>query len=84
MVQSSARRWVNDKNKLNFLLHIINIPFSIDDRFVLKEMSKVDVTIFEHFAPKYFKYINKCLLRNDVTILAKIFGVFKVTIKKKT
>lgn len=47
-------------------------------------MSKVDVTIFEHFAPKYFKYINKCLLRNDVTILAKIFGVFKVTIKKKT
>lgn len=46
-------------------------------------MSKVDVAIFESFAPKYFEYINQCLKREEVTLLAKIFGVFKVTIKKK-
>uniref|UniRef100_A0A1A9W6H5 1-phosphatidylinositol-3-phosphate 5-kinase n=1 Tax=Glossina brevipalpis TaxID=37001 RepID=A0A1A9W6H5_9MUSC len=54
-----------------------------DDRFVLKEMSKNDVNIFEIFAPNYFDYINKCQQQNQPTLLAKIFGVFKVIIKKK-
>lgn len=54
-----------------------------DDRFILKEMSKQDVAIFENFAPNYFEYMNQCLLQNQPTLLVKIFGVFKVTIKKK-
>ncbi|KAL9891944.1 1-phosphatidylinositol 3-phosphate 5-kinase fab1 [Glossina fuscipes fuscipes] len=54
-----------------------------DDRFVLKEMSKNDVNIFEIFAPNYFDYINKCQQQNQPTLLAKIFGVFKVIVKKK-
>lgn len=58
------------------------MPFS-DDRFVLKEMSKNDVNIFEIFAPNYFDYINKCQQQNQPTLLAKIFGVFKVIVKKK-
>lgn len=54
-----------------------------DDRFVLKEMHKTDVNIFENFAPNYFEYISKCQNQKQLTLLAKIFGVFKVTIKKK-
>ncbi|XP_075148287.1 1-phosphatidylinositol 3-phosphate 5-kinase fab1 [Haematobia irritans] len=54
-----------------------------DDRFVLKEMNKSDISIFEHFAPNYFDYLSKCQQKNQPTLLAKIFGVFKVTIKKK-
>lgn len=54
-----------------------------DKRFILKEMSKTDVAIFENFAPNYFEYINESLKSDQLTLLAKIVGVFKVTIKKK-
>ncbi|XP_017125000.1 putative 1-phosphatidylinositol 3-phosphate 5-kinase [Drosophila elegans] len=56
---------------------------TLDDRFVLKEMNSKDMTIFEPFAPKYFEYIAKCQQQQLPTLLAKIFGVFKVTVKKK-
>lgn len=54
-----------------------------DDRFILKEMSKQDVGEFEKFAPHYFEYLNDCIQKNAPTLLAKIFGVYKVVIKKK-
>lgn len=60
-----------------------NFSKTSDDRFILKEMSKQDVSIFENFAPNYFEYVNQCLMLNQPTLLAKIFGVFRVTIKKK-
>lgn len=56
---------------------------TLDDRFVLKEMSKTEVTIFENFAPNYFEYISQCQSNSQPTLLAMIFGVFKVIIKKK-
>ncbi|XP_037956790.1 putative 1-phosphatidylinositol 3-phosphate 5-kinase [Teleopsis dalmanni] len=56
---------------------------TLDDRFVLKEMSKTDINIFENFAPNYFEYIAKCQQQNHPTLLAKIFGVYKVSVKKK-
>ncbi|XP_037912111.1 putative 1-phosphatidylinositol 3-phosphate 5-kinase isoform X2 [Hermetia illucens] len=56
---------------------------TLDDRFILKEMSKGDVSLFENFAPNYFEYMNKCLQNEQLTLLAKILGVFKVTVKKK-
>lgn len=46
-------------------------------------MSKQDVALFENFAPNYFVYVNQCIQNNQPTLLAKIFGVFKVSIKKK-
>jgi 1-phosphatidylinositol-3-phosphate 5-kinase len=46
-------------------------------------MSKQDVGEFEKFAPHYFEYVNDCLQKNLPTLLAKIFGVYKVVIKKK-
>lgn len=55
----------------------------LDDRFVLKEMSKGDINVIENFAPNYLDYLNKCQQQNQPTLLAKIFGVYKVTIKKK-
>lgn len=56
---------------------------SSDDRFILKEMSKQDVGEFEKFAPRYFEFVNECIHKNYPTLLAKIFGVYKVVIKKK-
>ncbi|XP_053672847.1 putative 1-phosphatidylinositol 3-phosphate 5-kinase [Anopheles nili] len=56
---------------------------TVDDRFVLKEMSRTDLTIFENFAPNYFEYLQRCIKQKHITLLAKIFGVFKITIKRK-
>uniref|UniRef100_A0A2M4B924 1-phosphatidylinositol-3-phosphate 5-kinase n=1 Tax=Anopheles marajoara TaxID=58244 RepID=A0A2M4B924_9DIPT len=56
---------------------------TVDDRFVLKEMSRNDLTIFENFAPNYFEYLQRCIKLKQITLLAKIFGVFKITIKRK-
>lgn len=74
------------KNLRNFLIEFILSFYSFitkDDRFVLKEMTKNDISKFELFAPNYFDYINQCLQQDNPTLLAKIFGVFKITIKKK-
>lgn len=57
--------------------------FFADDRFILKEMSIKELTLFENFAPQYFNYIKTCCQKNDLTLLAKLFGVYKVTVKKK-
>lgn len=54
-----------------------------DDRFILKEMSKQDVGEFEKFAPHYFAYVNECIQKKTPTLLAKIFGVYKVIVKKE-
>lgn len=54
-----------------------------DDRFILKEMSKQDVGEFEKFAPHYFEYVNDCIQKRVPTLLAKIFGVYRILIKKK-
>ncbi|XP_052862885.1 putative 1-phosphatidylinositol 3-phosphate 5-kinase [Anopheles cruzii] len=56
---------------------------TVDDRFVLKEMSRNDLTIFENFAPNYFEYLQRCISLKQITLLAKIFGVFKISIKRK-
>lgn len=54
-----------------------------DDQFILKEMTKQDVVEFEKFAPNYFNYVNECIAKKNPTLLAKIFGVYRVVIKKK-
>lgn len=56
---------------------------TIDDQYVLKEMSKTDIGIFENFAPNYFEYINQCLTQGKPTLLAKIFGVYRIVVRKK-
>uniref|UniRef100_A0A1Q3G2X3 1-phosphatidylinositol-3-phosphate 5-kinase n=1 Tax=Culex tarsalis TaxID=7177 RepID=A0A1Q3G2X3_CULTA len=56
---------------------------TMDDRFVLKEMSRTDLSIFEHFATNYFDYLQQCLQKKQPTLLAKIYGVFKVVVRKK-
>ncbi|EDW02504.1 putative 1-phosphatidylinositol 3-phosphate 5-kinase [Drosophila grimshawi] len=57
---------------------------TLDDRFVLKEMNKKEMILFESFVPEYLEYIGKCKQQKDQpTLLAKIFGVFKVSVKNK-
>ncbi|KAL5017949.1 hypothetical protein ScPMuIL_003671 [Solemya velum] len=49
-----------------------------DDRFVLKQMSTVEVESFEKFGPQYFQYISRAYVDQQPTVLAKIVGVFRI------
>ncbi|CAL7943576.1 unnamed protein product [Xylocopa violacea] len=57
---------------------------SRDDRFIIKEMSRVDMQIFLEFAPNYFSYMEKCQQTKQPTLLGKIVGVYRVSFKNNT
>lgn len=54
---------------------------TLDDRFVLKSLSQVEVNAFLKFAPDYFSFIHQNLFNNLPSVIAKMFGLFQVTIK---
>ncbi|KAK7498568.1 hypothetical protein BaRGS_00010228, partial [Batillaria attramentaria] len=49
-----------------------------DDRFIMKQMSGMEVESFEKFGPQYFQYITKACSEKRPTALAKILGVFRI------
>ncbi|KAF8665459.1 hypothetical protein AX16_000477 [Volvariella volvacea WC 439] len=53
-----------------------------DDRFIAKELSRAELQTMETFAPAYFDYLSSAVSASRPTLLAKIFGCFKVTFKK--
>ncbi|KII94016.1 hypothetical protein PLICRDRAFT_50006 [Plicaturopsis crispa FD-325 SS-3] len=53
-----------------------------DDRFIAKELSKPELQTMETFAPAYFDYMSAAVSANRPTLLAKVFGCYKITFKK--
>ncbi|KAF9270798.1 hypothetical protein L218DRAFT_976461 [Marasmius fiardii PR-910] len=53
-----------------------------DDRFIAKELSKPELQAMEMFAPAYFDYMSSSVSSNRPTLLAKVFGCYKLTFKK--
>ncbi|XP_063222322.1 1-phosphatidylinositol 3-phosphate 5-kinase isoform X2 [Bacillus rossius redtenbacheri] len=49
-----------------------------DDRYIIKEMSKLEKDLFLEFAPNYFGYMQRCYTSNQPTLLGKIVGVYRV------
>ncbi|KAF2089106.1 hypothetical protein K490DRAFT_38364 [Saccharata proteae CBS 121410] len=54
---------------------------TLDDRFVLKQLSSVEVNAFFKFAPDYFSFTHQNLFHNLPSVIAKMFGLFQVTIR---
>ncbi|XP_060534616.1 1-phosphatidylinositol 3-phosphate 5-kinase [Cylas formicarius] len=52
-----------------------------DDRFVLKDLSKTEVQLFLEFAAHYFAYVEKCATSGQPSLLAKIVGVYQVSLR---
>lgn len=70
-----------------------------DDRFVLKELSRLEMDALLRFAPAYFEYMSKAIfhgvcnlvipsilqsdltLRQVPTLLAKIFGFYRIGLR---
>ncbi|KAG9313993.1 hypothetical protein JVU11DRAFT_4770 [Chiua virens] len=53
-----------------------------DDRFIAKELSRAELQTMETFAPAYFDYMASAVSGNRPTLLAKVFGCYKLTFKK--
>ena len=54
---------------------------TLDDRFVLKSLSRIEVDAFNPFAPNYFAFMSQTLFHRLPSVIAKMFGLFQVVIK---
>ncbi|EDU50333.1 phosphatidylinositol-4-phosphate 5-kinase fab1 (PtdIns(4)P-5-kinase) [Pyrenophora tritici-repentis Pt-1C-BFP] len=57
---------------------------TLDDRFVLKSLSPVEVQAFFKFGPNYFAFTHQNLFKSLPSVIAKMFGLFQVQIKTPT
>ncbi|GMP48121.1 hypothetical protein CsSME_00015591 [Camellia sinensis var. sinensis] len=55
---------------------------TLDDRFIIKEIKKTEFESFAKFAPDYFGYMNECYEQGNQTCLAKILGIYQITIRQ--
>ncbi|KAH9949349.1 hypothetical protein B0H21DRAFT_777324 [Amylocystis lapponica] len=55
---------------------------TLDDRFIAKELSRAELQAMETFAPAYFDYMSSAVVASRPTLLAKLFGCFKITFRK--
>ena len=57
---------------------------TLDDRFVLKSLSPIEVQAFFKFGPNYFAFTHQNLFKSLPSVIAKMFGLFQVQIKTPT
>ena len=68
-----CRRWRAQGGKSN-----VYFAKSLDERFIIKQVTKTELDSFEEFAPQYFKYLTESLNSGSPTCLAKILGIYQV------
>nr|CFW94242.1 Eka-PIP kinase protein [Euperipatoides kanangrensis] len=51
---------------------------TLDERFILKQMSRLEVQSFVEFASHYIDYMTKAYKEQRPTVLAKILGVYRI------
>lgn len=61
-----------------------NFLKTLDNRYIVKELSKSELESFIAIAPFYFKYICQSLFSTLSTAIAKIFGFYQIHIKNTT
>ncbi|KAK6938481.1 Chaperonin Cpn60/GroEL/TCP-1 family [Dillenia turbinata] len=57
---------------------------TLDDRFIIKEIKKTEFESFLKFALDYFGYMIQSFESGNQTCLAKILGIYQVTIRPKS
>ncbi|XP_072990139.1 1-phosphatidylinositol-3-phosphate 5-kinase FAB1B-like [Typha latifolia] len=73
---SRCKKWGAQGGKSN-----VFFAKSLDDRFIIKQVTKTELESFIKFAPAYFKYIAESIGTRSPTCLAKILGIYQVTAK---
>lgn len=54
---------------------------SLDERFIIKQVTKTELDSFEKFAPEYFKYLTDSLSSKSPSCLAKVLGIYQVSVE---
>ncbi|KAE8768958.1 1-phosphatidylinositol-3-phosphate 5-kinase FAB1A-like [Hordeum vulgare] len=73
---SRCKKWGAQGGKSN-----VFFAKSLDDRFIIKQVTKTELESFLQFGPDYFKYLSESVSTGSPTCLAKILGIYQVTIK---
>ncbi|KAJ3029837.1 1-phosphatidylinositol-3-phosphate 5-kinase [Rhizophlyctis rosea] len=55
-----------------------------DDRYVVKQLSRPEMDALYKFAPAYFEYMSQAFFHELPTVLAKIFGFYRISFKNPT
>ncbi|XP_039006984.1 putative 1-phosphatidylinositol-3-phosphate 5-kinase FAB1C isoform X2 [Hibiscus syriacus] len=54
---------------------------TLDERFIIKQVQKTELESFNEFAPEYFRYLTESLTSGSPTCLAKVLGIYQVSVK---
>ncbi|XP_044947113.1 putative 1-phosphatidylinositol-3-phosphate 5-kinase FAB1C [Hordeum vulgare subsp. vulgare] len=73
---SRCKRWSADGGKSN-----VYFAKTMDERFIIKQVTKTELDSFVGFAPHYFRHLTQSLTSGSPTCLAKILGIYQVNIK---
>lgn len=70
---SRCRKWGAQGGKSN-----VFFAKTLDDRFIIKQVTKTELESFIKFAPSYFSYLSESINIGCPTCLAKILGIYQV------
>ncbi|KAK4783149.1 hypothetical protein SAY86_007523 [Trapa natans] len=73
---SRCKKWGAQGGKSN-----VFFAKTLDDRFIIKQVTKTELESFIKFAPAYFKYLSESISSGSPTCLAKILGIYQVSSK---
>jgi len=70
---SRCKKWGAQGGKSN-----VFFAKSMDDRFIIKQVTKTELESFMKFAPDYFQYVSESICTGSPTCIAKILGIYQV------
>ncbi|KAJ1408315.1 Zinc finger, FYVE/PHD-type [Sesbania bispinosa] len=73
---SRCKKWRAQGGKSN-----VFFAKTLDDRFIIKQVTKTELESFIKFGPEYFKYLSESIATGSPTCLAKILGIYQVSSK---
>ncbi|XVE74717.1 hypothetical protein DITRI_Ditri12bG0039900 [Diplodiscus trichospermus] len=73
---SRCQKWSAQGGKSN-----VYFAKSLDERFIIKQVQKTELESFYEFALEYFKYLAESLSSGSPTCLAKVLGIYQVSVK---
>lgn len=72
---SRCKKWGAQGGKTN-----VFFAKTLDDRFIIKQVTKTELESFIKFASAYFKYLSESISTRSPTCLAKILGIYQVSL----
>ncbi|MFQ6642764.1 hypothetical protein Gotur_018666 [Gossypium turneri] len=73
---SRCKQWGAQGGKSN-----VFFAKTLDDRFIIKQVTKTELESFIKFGPAYFEYLSDSISTRSPTCLAKILGIYQVSSK---